>query len=223
MLQPPIFPLGIRIDEPVTTLTDLLVATMCFYAYFKLRKLGTSSVLKRYTLAYFLLMGLATALGGLIGHGFLYALGFGWKLPGWLLSMLAINLLERVIIRYSKAVLKPKTIQYLGWFNIVELLVFAGLAFGYLNFRFVEIHSMYGLLIVVFGFCVYNWLRGNRDEVIVNFMKATLFAALAAVVFILKLAPHQWFNHADFAHIFMFISAWFFYRGSRCILVPQIN
>ncbi len=218
MHQPSIFPFDIRIDEPITTLTDVIVALVCFYAFFRLRNQSDGSRLHQLVLWYFALMGLATLIGGIIGHAFLYALSFHWKLPGWLLSMLAINLLERVMIRFSKPVLSTNRAKFFSYFNIVELLVFAGLAFGYLNFRFVEIHSVYGLLVVVFGFCVFNYRKKHGRKVMRPLMIATGFAFLAAVVFISKWDLDEWFRHMDFAHVFMTASAWYFYIGSKRLM-----
>ncbi len=218
MHQPSIFPFGIRIDEPITTLTDVLVAAVCFYAFFKLWKQSDGSRLHQLVLWYFALMGLATLIGGIIGHAFLYNLSFYWKLPGWLLSMMAINLLERVMIRFSKPILSTSKAKFFSYFNIAELVVFAALAFGYLNFRFVEIHSVYGLLVVVFGFCIYNYRKKHGRKVVVQFMIATAFAFVAAVVFVAKWDIDKWFRHMDLAHVFMTGSAWYFYTGSKKLM-----
>ncbi len=218
MIQPSIFPFGIRVDEPITTLTDLFVAAVCFYAFFRLRNQSDGSRLHQLVLWYFALMGVATLIGGVIGHAFLYALSFHWKLPGWLLSMMAINLLERVMIRFSKPVLSTNRAKFFSYFNIAELVVFAALAFGYLNFRFVEIHSVYGLLVVVFGFCVFNYRKNHGRRVVIQFMIATGFAFIAAIIFISKWDIDKWFKHVDLAHVFMAISAWYFYKGSKLLM-----
>lgn len=223
MDQPSIFPFGIRIDEPITTLTDILVALVCFYAVVKLRPLSDGSRMHRLVLLYFLLMGIATLIGGIIGHGFLYALSFYWKLPGWLLSMLAINFLERVMIRFSKPILTTGKAKFFSWFNIAELIAFAALAFGTLNFLYVEIHSTYGLLVVVFGFCVFNLKRGHGREVIRPFIIATAFAFVAAVVFVAKWDIDQWFRHVDLAHVFMALAAYYFYLGSRKLMLQTAH
>ena len=79
--QPSIYFLGLRIDEPVIATTDLLVATVSFYAYFKLSKLNRADrgfILFR---LYFLFLGLATFWGAMVTHAFLYALSGPWKVP----------------------------------------------------------------------------------------------------------------------------------------------
>ena len=73
---------GIRIDEPIVTLTDLIVSVSCFIFAYKIHHKNGSEKVFTYFKLYFLIMGIATALGGLIGHAFLYQFNFYWKLPG---------------------------------------------------------------------------------------------------------------------------------------------
>ena len=61
---------NLRIDEPVTVLTDLIVSAVCFFASFKLFKLSLKNKVHVYLKYYFLSMGIATFIGGVVGHGF---------------------------------------------------------------------------------------------------------------------------------------------------------
>lgn len=221
MHQPSIFPFGVRIDEPVTMLTDMMVGLACLvYARLLFRHYeGTKR--QQQIILYFILMGVATLSGGILGHGFTYAIGMGWKLPGWLLSMIAVNILERVIIHFSAIGFSPKWLRIFLIFNIIELLVFMALSFGTLNFLFVQIHSTYGFLIVVFSFCVYNYRKGYYPKIMKNMMTGIWWIFICAVVFIAKISVSQWFNHADLAHTFMFIGAWYFYKGSKGLMVAD--
>lgn len=216
MENPSIYPFGLRIDEPVTTLTDIVVALVCWYAWWRLRPYRQPLEM-RYFRAFFLLMGVATILGGVAGHGFLYALSFYWKLPGWLLSMVSITLLERAVIFYSRSLLHRSTRHFFYWFNILELVVFAGLAFSQLEFRFVEIHSAYGLMVVVLGFCLYNLYRGRDNRSIRLFIAGVVLSIIAAVIFTGRISISQWFNYIDISHVLMAGTAWLLYRGARLI------
>lgn len=217
-MQPSIYLWGVRIDEPVTTVTDIVVGLTCLICAYKLYPLYKGNSLHKQIILYFILMGLATLMGGIFGHGFLYALGFNWKLPGWLLSMVAVNLLERVMIHFSASELSPKMLKFFSVFNILELVVFMALAFGTLNFLYVQIHSTYGFLVVVFSFSLYNYRRGHHPEIMKNMMIGVGWIFLCAVVFVAKIAISKWFNHADLAHLFMFIGAIYFYKGSRGLM-----
>lgn len=218
MLNPSIHVFDIRIDEPISTLTDVLVSVICFYAWFQLRKKAGQNISVDLFSWFFMLMGIATLIGGIVGHAFLYALSFPWKLPGWLISMLSINILERAVIRYSGPMMKPAFGKFFSRFNVMELLIFAGFAFSTLNFQFVEVHSAYGIMVIVFGFALFNFFRGNRGEVVMNLVGGVLSALVAAVIFTMRLSISEWFNYVDISHVFMAITAVFFYRAASAIL-----
>jgi len=65
-IQPSIEILNLRIDEPVTTLTDILLAGICFYAFFQTGKLEKSGSSKSYFRLYFLILGLGALVAVLV-------------------------------------------------------------------------------------------------------------------------------------------------------------
>lgn len=216
--QPSIEILGIQINEPVTTATDLVVSAVCFYAYFKLGKISQKTYLHQYLKYYFLSMGLATAIGGIIGHGFFYLFTFYWKLPGWWTSMVAINLIERAVIEYARKWVQPKTARFFAILNIIELLTFMVLTFSTLNFFFVEVHSTYGLLLFVASFSTFIYIK-TKSKGSKLFLIAVLFAAISALFFMNEWSLHMWFNYLDISHTLMAISAFLFYKGAREIML----
>jgi hypothetical protein len=215
--QPSIEIFNIRIDEPVTTFTDLIVSAVCFYAFVSLTSKTQRNKVHAFLKYYFLSMGIATAIGGLIGHGFLYLFSFAWKLPGWLTSMVSIALLERAAIQYARKLISQSLETFFKWLNIIELITFIVITFTTLNFFFVEVHSAYGLLIVVTGFNVfiYRKTKSYGSKVI---LWAVVFSAISALVYMNEWAISKWFNHYDISHIFMAVSAWLFYKGSLVII-----
>ena len=48
---------GIRMDEPMMVATDILVTIVCFYAWYRLRKIPGKSKIKTFILIYFISMG----------------------------------------------------------------------------------------------------------------------------------------------------------------------
>lgn len=222
VVQPSIHIFGLLIEEPVTTLTDLLVTAICLYAFFKLGKIANKQPVKTYLRIYFLSMGIATAIGGLIGHGFFYAFDYNmyWKLPGWLTSMVSIAMLERASIEYSRRLINKKTGVVFAWLNITELFTFMVITLVSQNFFFVEVHSAYGLLVVVSGFNFYIYYN-TKSKGSKLFLIAVGFSAISALVFMNKWGISKWFNHFDISHVVMTISAWYFYRGAKYILKEQ--
>lgn len=211
--QPSIHLWGLRIDEPVTTATDLLVSAVCLFAFMHLTKQKISGRPRLYFRLYFLLLCVATFFGGLIGHAFLYALSFAWKLPGWIVSMLSVAMIERASIEHAKPLISPKVGRFFMILNIVELVTIMTITMATLNFRWVEFHSGYGLLAVVLPFHTYVWWK-TRDKGSAIIICAVGIASFAALVFMNKISFDKWFNYLDISHVIMAVGAYVFYRGA---------
>lgn len=208
-----IYLLGLRIDEPVVTVTDLLVSVLCLYFSYQVHKSGKKEKVFVYFKIYFLNMGIATLFGGLIGHAFLSYFSFYWKLPGWIMSMISIMFVERAAIEHTRIWLTESIIKIFRIINILEFLTFLTLTITTLNFFFVEFHSGYGLLFVVLS--LEGFLFWKTKNIAGRYMLTGVgFAALAAIFFMNKISPHQWFNYLSISHVFMAIAATFFYQGT---------
>lgn len=212
--QPSIEIFGMTIMEPMVTFTDLWITAVSLFAFVKLVQLSKQGKVHQYMRWYFLLMAIATFLGGILGHAFQYAVGLSWKLPGWLISMLAVMAVERASIMHAQPVINKKFGQFLEVANVVELLTFAVITFTTLNFFFIQVHSAYGLGLVVLPlhFLVF-WRTRNVGSR--YFVLTVLFATLAAFFYTSEIGLHTWFNHLDLAHTVMALSMYTFYRGAR--------
>ena len=211
--QPSIYPFSIRIDEPIATLTDVIVAIVCFYAFYQLNKLKLPGRSQMYFRYYFLLMGVATFLGGVIGHGFLYALSFGWKLPAWIISMVSIALVERSAIAHARPLIKPGIGKFFLVFNLIELLTIMIITMTTLNFKWVQFHSGYGLLAIVSTFHIYTYVK-TKDRGSLTILGAVLISCCASVIFVNEISIHIWFNYIDISHVLLALSAYVFYLGA---------
>ena len=92
-------------------------------------------------------MGIAAFSGGVVGHGFAYAINEYWKWSYWVLSMFAVAIGERAAIKYSAGLTKPIYNKIFRWMNIIELAIFMIISLCTLEFLFVLIHSAYGILL----------------------------------------------------------------------------
>lgn len=211
--QPSIELFDLKVMEPVTTLTDLIVAATCFLGVWIIYRNKVKGKTVMYMKWYFFVMGLATLMGGLIGHAFLYAFSFGWKLTGWYTSMIAITLIERSSIEHARKYIKPLYGNILLVVNIIELFTFMTITAVTLDFKYVEIHSVYGLMIVVFSLHLYVYLK-TRDKGSKMILYAVGVVALAALVFNLPISLHKWFNHNDLAHVLMVIGTVILIKGT---------
>jgi hypothetical protein len=204
---------GLKIMEPVTVVTDLLVTAVCLYAFFKIKVEKRSLMSLRLLKYFFLTMSLATAYGGIIGHAFQDYLSFGWKLPGWLISMTAIALMERSAILHAQHMLPNRIGKFFSALNILELVSLIVIVLITLDFFFVEAHAAYGLMGIVLVFEGIVYLK-TKDKGSLLILIAVAFATLAAVVHLSKFILHDWFNHLDLGHVLMAVSSYLFYLGA---------
>ena len=212
--QPSIELLGIRIDEPVNCATDLLVTAVCWYAWYRLRGIGGENRPKQLMKYYFLVMGIATLLGGVLGHAFTYALTIEWKIPGWVVSMFAVMLIERASIEYARPLVRPGVGRFFLWLNLAELVVLLSLAVLLIEFKYVLGHSAYGLGVVVGGFHLFTYVK-TKSPASLKMIQAVLIAGVGALFYINTWGISPWFNHLDIGHTTMAIGSWFFYLGSE--------
>lgn len=214
IIQPDIYFHGLRIAEPVTTLTALLISVICWYAWRRVRRSTPKNFVTMLIRAFFLLMGLATLWGGIVGHAFLYRFSFAWKIPGWVLSMVSIAALERAAILHAKPLMPPFWGRFFSIMNFVELTIFLYLALSTLNFHFVEIHAGYGLLVVVGMFEGYVF-RKKHDPGSRLLLLAIPLAAIAAAAHLAKFSFSVWFTFFDIGHVLMCVCALMMMYGAE--------
>jgi hypothetical protein len=196
----------------MTALTDLVVALVCFFAFSQLHNAGKKDPAVFYYKYFFLCLGISTTLGGLTGHAFQYALGFTWKVPGWIAGMCAIAFIGQAAIMEVKKIIPPVTSNVFAYINIVSLCVLMFIALYALNFSYVEIHATVGL-VAVFLLQLFIYFK-SRLSSSTYIMYGVGAAALAAATHVGKISPHTWFNHLDLSHILMATSCYFYYLGA---------
>jgi hypothetical protein len=209
--NPSIELLGIRIDEPVTSGTDVIVAAIGIMAYFKTRGSNARHVnCYRY---FFLFMALSTLCAALIGHAFNYKFGgVDAKIPGWILGIVGIGFAQFAVLYNAKGILGEKVFRNLAILNVLELITIVVFVFIKKSFVVVEIHSGFGLAVMVLIFEAISYSK-TKSRLSRNMLIGVGFAALAVASHIAKLAPSVWFNHLDVSHVFMAIGLYIMYRG----------
>ncbi len=213
---------GLRVDEPMVTLTDLIVSFLCFLFFYKMQQSSLKGLVFTYFKYYFLIMGLATTFGGLIGHAFYYEFSKSWKLIGWIVSMIAIMLIERAAIEHTDIILKKRYVRILRIVNIVEFSVFFLLTLYTLDFFYVQLHSGYGLMFVVLTieFLLFIKVKNEASKYI---MAGIGFAALSALTFSIQFSLHAWMNYLAISHLWMGVATIFIYLGVKKIEVSKLK
>lgn len=212
--QPDVLFWGLRVGEPVIAFTSVLVSLFCFYAWVRLGKIAQPDDALRLFRVFFMLMGLSCLTGGIMGHAFLHHFSIVFKMPGWVLGMVAVSALEQASIVRAGALLGAKWSRALSWLNIAQLTVGLTVVFITLWFPVVEMHSAFGFLLVVAPLETWMLLK-NRSAVSRFILSGILLLVLAVAVHLMKISAGVWFCYFDIAHLFMCGAVWMFMRGAE--------
>jgi len=207
--------LGIKILEPVTSLTDLITASVCYYAAYQLHLLGKLSRPLQLLKYYFLLLGTATTFAGLIGHAFLYAFSFNWKMIGWTFSALAIFCIENSALQLFQKYFGKEKYNWMRWLFIFQIVLFFAIILNpsTRSFNAVKANSSFGLVAIVLPIHGYLYkqfeINGYRLIAI-----AVILGLFPAIIFNTEFTLHDYCNFHDMSHILMAICMFILYKGA---------
>ena len=216
-IQPSIEVWNIRIDEPITAFTDLLLAAVCFYAFIRLRQQDHAGRIQWYFKNYFLTLGLGSVFGGLIGHAFLYNCTPQWKLISWVFILLSVAFIVHALMELAKPLVRPIFTRLAVSFNLFVLVLALFFTVWTMAFSPVKYYTIFGMLIVVGSLSFYIFQKtGNKGTA--RFMVAVGLGVISAFVFSYGWGFGPWFNHNDVSHIILSFSAVIFYKGAALVL-----
>lgn len=212
LLQPSIEILNLRIDEPVTLLTDLLLAMICFYAFFRIRNRDHKWKFHGYFSLYFLVLGLAALTGGFLGHAFQYRLAEGWKLVSWTLTLLSVAIMVHALLAVSMPAIKKRIAGMISVLNALICLLAIIMTVRSMDFTPVKYYSVFGLVILAGSISCYLYKRtGNRG--LLKLMGGVGIGLFTAIIYSLEWGISHWFNHRDVSHIILCFSVYIVYKG----------
>lgn len=209
--NPTIYLGDLRVDEPITTLTDLLFIGMCFYAFFKTKNSSTQPGPNLYRW-FFLLTGISTLIAALIGHAFLYYFGPQAKIYGWVTGVFGTSFAQFAALFHTRKTIGENYFKGLLLLCVIEVIAAFISVFVFWSFVVVEIHMAFGLVLVVTTL-EYTHYKQTQSKLSLYMIYGVGIAVIAVLCHVFKLAASVWFNHADLSHIFMALSMYMMYRG----------
>lgn len=209
--NPTIYIGNIRIDEPITVLTDLLVVAVCFFSFLKTKSKSQPIATKLYRW-FILTTGISTLVSAIIGHAFLYSFDFNAKIFGWLTGIACIIFAQFAAIHHSRSFLSNSTFKTWMIANTLEIVLAYILLFVFFSFVIVEIHSALGLVVTV---TILESIHYKKTKSILSkyMIIGVCIAVLAVLCHVLKLALSVWFNHMDLSHIIIAIAVYMMHKG----------
>jgi uncharacterized protein DUF6962 len=210
--QNPTIYLGtLRIDEPVSAVTDIIMCSVCFYAFYKTKALEAYKPVSLYRW-FFLFTGLSTLVAAIIGHAFLYYFGANAKIYGWLFGIAGTTFAQFAAMYNTRKLIGEPVFKRLILINGIEVIAAFILVFITWSFVVVEVHTAYGLLLNVVVLESINYKK-TESVLSIKVIYGIGIAVVAVLCHIFQFACSVWFNHIDLSHVFMALSMYVIYKG----------
>ncbi len=213
---------NIRIDEPVTVLTDLILGVVCMYAFLQIGRIESKHRLKWYLKYYFFTLGSGAIFGGLLGHAFLYTIPASWKLISWVLVLISVACMIHGFLELARPLLKPGIFRLFHLASLFLLALAMFFTIWTLAFSPVKFYTITGLFGIVGTLSYYIYVKtGSRG--VVRIMSAVGLAMVSAFVFSFEWGIGPWFNHNDISHLILTASTFIVYRGAVMIIGGPVS
>lgn len=214
--QPSIFPFGLRIDQPVTAITDLPIALVCFYAVYQIAQWKQSGNVFLFFKLYFLCLGFGTLWAGFFSHAFLYVWGEPGRIPGWIAAIASVSMISLVAIEQAKNLTGQRMALILKSLVAVQFFAVAYLCLSKVTFHWARVHLAVGMLGIVTPLYLWEWYK-NRDRSSQLALIAVTTFIFAGMFFAFKFSLDLWFNHVDASHLFLALPAFIFYKAAQAL------
>lgn len=207
---------GFLIEEPITSLTDVLTGLVSLVAFYRLQRLelqDNAHLLFKY---YFLFMGIATISAGFLGHAFQYIVGFNAKAIGWTWSALGLFFLENSALSYYQKVKGTAALNKLRLLILLQLVAYLILVINPTTriFKLVQINSVIGMIFISLPLFLYfhqkNKSVGSRWVIL-----GMLASFLPGLVYSNRITLHDYFNYHDISHLLMAGCIYLLYHGAK--------
>lgn len=210
-------PIALRlvIQEPMTAATDLLIAAVSFYAYFRLRRKWPSPrPHEQLYLLFFLIMGISTVFGAFLNHAFAYFFPPGNYnlLPNWLTNVLSVCCYPLAIAGRADQIRPLPSRKIWITVTLVETAAVLALTIWKLSYLYGEIH----IAICLYLFSLPLLIRIGKDGHWQEARPAIFAIALMSfipVILVTKFHIGSFMIDFDISHVLISIAMYLYYRA----------
>lgn len=202
------------IAEPMTTLTDYVLAVLAAWLAIRLTRESPASRARRLLAVSFWSIGIAALAGGTL-HGFVLYLGDAIRVLLWKLTVMAIGASAFTFVAASAhASLRAKPRRILIAAGLAQLLVYTAWMVQHDDFVWVIVNYVPQMIVVL----TLQLVRMHRGAAGADWLIAGLLVTLAgAAIQASGLALHRHFNHNDLYHVVQMGGLLLLNRGAQVI------
>lgn len=199
----------------MTAVTDLLIAAVSFYAYFRLRRKWPSpQPHEQLYLLFFLIMGFSTVFGAFLNHAFAYFFPPGNYnlLPNWLTNVLSVCCYPLAIAGRADQIRPLPSRKIWITATLVETAAVLALTIWKLSYLYGEIH----IAICLYLFSLPLLIRIGKDGHWQEARPAIFAIALMSfipVILVTKFHIGSFLIDFDISHVIISIAMYLYYRA----------
>jgi hypothetical protein len=211
---------GLRVDEPVTAFTDVLVALIGIIGYLKIKAENNQKHVNLYSY-FFLGTGICTFIAGMVGHAFLYRFDSDvqGKMVGWSTGIIGTCFAPFAALYHTKKWLNEKVFKILLFTCYLEIVISEVILFIHPSFLVVVAHTTFGLLLILTILESINYSK-TGSKLSLYLLYGVGFCVIAVMFHLTKISISRWFNYLDLSHVFMGLSMYIMVKG---VLIEQKN
>ncbi len=202
---------GISISEPVTSFTDLILASICFILCARVRKHCHESIFNNAWRLFFLFTGISTLIGAL-AHGLQSELPQTTFNNLWLCMNISGSISVFFSLKATVNFIKVKE-RIKNIFNLINgamLITFLGFSLLNNDFEIFKIHIAIGLLMIFFTH-LFAYIKNHFGSGFVT--SGLMLSFITVFIHSAQISISSWFNYKDISHVIMMISLWMIYQG----------
>jgi len=204
ILNPTVFLGAFEWREPVTSITDFMIAITCIigFIYLNRRKEVDNQTFRFYRL-YFLMFAIGMTSAAWFGHGLQAYVSFEWKMIGWLFSLAGQTLLAFASLSGARSALPDRLHKAL---QLVVGLVFAIFLIWILSparsFSVAQLANGVFVIGLILPLQLFQYVRFKNDGNLI-ILGALVYAIVPSVIFNQQISVNRWFNYHDISHVLL--------------------
>ncbi len=202
---------GMLGPEPMTVLTDILLAAAAFFGGVKIHGVSGAPVHFYFSLSFFLIA--LGALAGAVIHAIRHTSGVSWVPLLWRITGIAVGLSATAMLTATfYHVLPAEYADLLRWTVLGLSIIYAG--YIWRDYRFRNVIVFYSIFMAfILGAMALNYVStGSPGAKLIVVGILISFGAAAVQRSGFKLAKH--FNHNDIYHAIQLVGLYFLYKGA---------
>ena len=200
---------NIKLLEPGTFISDLLMAFACYYFYYSTRKIATTKYHNQ--LSYFFLFMGFSSFAGAFAHSLFFYTGKTLHYVSWVLTGISVFFIE---LGVSSHIVNDKPRSVFVILIKAKLLIYFIVSSIFMDFLYVKINTAVGMLGLVFPIILYQIIKFDKKGFI-YILLGILLAIMPALLHRTKFQIAWIFNMNDLSHFFLIFCMFLVYLGLK--------